>query len=117
MRIYVGNMPYSMTEDELRDLFVEHGEVSSVAIINDRQTGRPRGFGFVEMETEDAGEKAIEALNSQEVGGRQLVVNKARPRQNRGGGGRRQGGYNQGDRDNRGNQRSDDDMGGSGNQY
>ena len=108
MRIYVGNMPYSMTEDELRDLFQEHGEVSSVAIINDRQTGRPRGFGFVEMETEESGDKAIDALNSQEVGGRQLVVNKARPRQNRGGGRR------YGDRDNRGNRRTDDDAGNTG---
>ena len=109
MRIYVGNMPYSMTEDELKELFSTHGEVNSVAIINDRQTGRPRGFGFVEIENEEDGDKAIEALNSHEVGGRQLVVNKARPRQERGGRGHGRGG--------RGFQRNDDTGGTGQDQY
>ena len=84
-RIYVGNLPFSTTEDELRGIFAEHGEVSSVNLITDRETGRPRGFGFVEMEGADA---AINALNQTEMGGRTLTVNEARPRNdNRGGGG------------------------------
>ena len=79
-RIYVGNLSYDTTEDELRKVFGEHGEVGSVNLITDRDTGRPRGFGFVEMEGADA---AIAALNSAEVGGRRLTVNEARPRENR----------------------------------
>ena len=77
--IYVGNLPYSATEDEVRDLFGAHGEVSSVKLINDRETGRPRGFGFVEME-DDAAASAIEALDGTDFGGRSLRVNEARPR-------------------------------------
>ncbi len=83
-RIYVGNLPYSATEEEVRELFSQHGEIISVAMITDRETGRLRGFCFVEME-DDAAEAAIEALNDQEMGGRTLRVNEARPREDRGG--------------------------------
>jgi len=83
-KIYVGNMPFSMTEDNLRDLFKEYGEVESVAVITDRETGRPRGFGFVEMAT--GAPEAIQALNGQEVDGRALKVNEAKPRENNRGG-------------------------------
>jgi RNA recognition motif-containing protein len=93
-KIYIGNMSYSTTEDELRDLFAPYGEVVSVSVVYDRATGRPRGFAFIEMGTTEAAEGAISALNGQEVGGRQLRVNAAKPqgdgRDGRGGGG---GGY------------------------
>jgi len=77
--IYVGNLPFSATEDEVRDLFGQHGTVHSVKLITDRETGRPRGFGFVDMEDED-GDKAISALDGAEMGGRNLRVSPARPR-------------------------------------
>ena len=83
MNIYVGNLSYSMSEDELRDAFAAHGEVSSVKILTDRETGRSRGFGFVEMPNAAEGEKAISQLNGKEVGGRALRVNEARPRERR----------------------------------
>lgn len=79
-KIYVGNMSYSTTEDTLRDLFTAYGEVESVSIITDKFTGRARGFGFVEMGTEDAAAAAIEALNGQKVDGRELKVNEAHDR-------------------------------------
>jgi RNA recognition motif-containing protein len=85
-KIYVGNLPYSATEDELRELFSQHGDVTSVSLVNDRETGRPRGFGFVEMADEDA-DSAIQALDGAQMGGRTLKVNEARPRENGGGGG------------------------------
>jgi len=85
-KIYVGNLPYSATEDELRELFGAHGEVESVNLITDRETGRPRGFGFVEMASEGA-DAAIQAINGTEMGGRSLNVNEARPRREGGGGG------------------------------
>jgi RNA recognition motif-containing protein len=88
-KLYVGNLPFSATEDEIREHFGQHGEVHSVALINDRETGRPRGFGFVEMDDEGA-QKAISALDGQELGGRSLRVNEAQDR--RGGGGRGRGG-------------------------
>lgn len=87
LNIYVGNLPYSTTTDELQQLFGEHGEVIKTSIISDRETGRSRGFGFVEMADETAGRAAIEALNGKEFGGRYLTVNEARPREDRGGGG------------------------------
>ena len=85
-KLYVGNLPFRITEPELQDLFAEHGDVASVALINDRETGRPRGFGFVEMTNDADAEKAIEALNGSSVDGRNLVVNEARERQPRAGG-------------------------------
>lgn len=86
-KIYVGNLPHSATEDEISDLFSEYGDVISVNIISDRETGRPRGFGFVEMT--DGADEAIEALHQSDMGGRSLMVNEASPRGDRGGGGRR----------------------------
>ncbi len=92
MNIYVGNMSYDTTEDDLRDAFAEFGAVTKVSVIMDRETGRPRGFAFVEMANDDEGKAAIEALNLQKVGGRSITVNEARPREDRGGGGGRRGG-------------------------
>jgi RNA recognition motif-containing protein len=80
--IYVGNLPFSASEDDVRDLFAEHGNVQSVKLIIDRETGRPRGFGFVEMDGQDAA-SAIEALDGQDYGGRSLRINEARPREER----------------------------------
>jgi RNA recognition motif-containing protein len=85
-RIYVGNLPFSATEDEIRRLFAEHGEVIDVSLPQDRDTGRPRGFGFVEMPDADA-DKAVQALDGREFGGRALRVNEARERPRFGGGG------------------------------
>lgn len=85
-RIYVGNLPFSATQDELRTLFEQHGTVENVDLIQDRETGRPRGFGFVEMAESDA-QTAIQALDGHEMDGRNLRVNEARPREPRGGGG------------------------------
>ena len=80
MNIYVGNLPYSTTPDELRELFSAFGEVSAARIVNDRETGRAKGFGFVEMPNNEEAQKAIEALNGNDIGGRKAVVNEARPR-------------------------------------
>jgi RNA recognition motif-containing protein len=79
-RIYVGNLPFSASEEEVRQLFSAHGEVISVSLPNDRDTGRPRGFGFVEMANDDA-DKAIEALDGKSLGGRALRVSEARERE------------------------------------
>lgn len=87
MKLYVGNIPFSMDEGRLRSLFEEYGTVDSANVITDRETGRPRGFAFVEMQDADA-RRAMEELNESEVDGRRLKVNEARPRENRGGGGR-----------------------------
>jgi RNA recognition motif-containing protein len=81
IKLYVGNLPHSMTEPQLSDLFSEAGYVASAKIITDRQTGQPRGFGFVEMETKLDGQKAISMLNGRSVDGRPLAVNEARPQQ------------------------------------
>ncbi|MEE8161870.1 MAG: RNA-binding protein [Acidobacteriota bacterium] len=86
-KLYVGGLPYSTTENELEDLFAEHGTVESVRVITDRMTGRSKGFGFVEMGSQEAAEAAIAKLNDSELGGRTLVVNEAKPRENRGSGG------------------------------
>lgn len=80
MNIYVGNLPWSTTDDSLRAAFEVHGEVTSAKVISDRETDRSRGFGFVEMADDAAAKQAIEALNDQELDGRQLRVNEARPR-------------------------------------
>jgi RNA recognition motif-containing protein len=86
-KIYVGNIPFRANEEDIRQLFEQHGAVHTVTLINDRETGRPRGFGFVEMD-DDAAAAAISALNDFDYEGRNLKVNEARPRENRGGGGR-----------------------------
>ena len=93
-KIYVGNLPFSATDDEIHELFGKHGTVHSVALINDRETGRPRGFGFVEMD-DDAATAAIQALDGHEMDGRSLRVNEAqdRPRGGGGGGGGGRGGF------------------------
>jgi RNA recognition motif-containing protein len=80
MNIYVGNMAYSLTEEEVRNMFSEYGEVTSVNIITDRYSGQSKGFGFVEMPNDTEAEEAIKALNEAEVNGRNLRVNQARPR-------------------------------------
>lgn len=84
MNIYIGNLPYSISEDELRDLFAAHGEVTSANIIIDRDSGRSKGFGFVEMPNKAQGETAINAINETDVQGRNVRVNEARPRPERG---------------------------------
>ena len=80
-KIYVGNLPFSATEDEVRSMFGEFGSVETVNLITDRDTGRPRGFGFVEMS--DGADEAIQALHQKDMGGRSLNVNEARPREDR----------------------------------
>src|SRR3954462_7192713 len=85
-KIYVGNLPFSADEAQVRALFEAHGTVESVSLINDRETGRPRGFGFVEMPRADAA-RAIQALNGQDMGGRPLKVNEAQDKPRTGGGG------------------------------
>lgn len=83
MNIYVGNLPYALSDDELRDLFGQFGEVSSASVIRDRETGRSKGFGFVEMSNQTAAGEAIKALHDTDLKGRKLVVNEARPREDR----------------------------------
>jgi len=83
MNIYVGNISFRTTEDDLMDLFGEFGEVSSAKVITDRESGRSRGFAFVDMANDEEGQAAIDALNGQEHQGRSLTVNEARPRQPR----------------------------------
>jgi len=103
-RLYVGNLPYSVDSDGLRELFMQHGDVVSAEVIADRDTGRSKGFGFVEMGNEDAAKAAIAALNGKDHQGRVLTVNEARPREERSSGGRGggYGGGRGGDRGDRG---------------
>jgi cold-inducible RNA-binding protein len=91
--IFVGNLSFNTSEDELRQMFESYGQVDRVSIMTDRDTGRSRGFGFVEMANNDDGEKAITALNGSQVGGRTINVNEARPKTERGSGGGGGGGY------------------------
>ena len=98
MNIYVGNLAYGVTDRELKDLFAEFGEVSSANVIIDRFSGDSKGFGFVEMPSREEAMKAIEALNESSVQGRNLKVNEARPREDRGGGGGGGGGGGRGPR-------------------
>lgn len=95
LRIYIGSLSYQTSEQELRGAFEAHGEVQEVSIVQDRDTGRPKGFAFVEMPTGGEAEAAIAALNGTELSGRAITVNEARPRVERsgGGGGNRGGGY------------------------
>jgi RNA recognition motif-containing protein len=99
MNIYVGNLPFSASSADLESLFSTHGTVTSAQVIMDRATGRSRGFGFVEMSSDDEARAAIEALDDNEFDGRRLTVNEARPRPERRAGGR--GGYGEGRRDGR----------------
>jgi RNA recognition motif-containing protein len=87
MKLYVGNLPYNTTEDDLRNLFSQYGGVDSVAVITDRETGCSKGFGFVEFGNDAEARSAIQALSGQEYGGRALTVNEARPKTAGGGGG------------------------------
>jgi len=87
MNIYVGNLPFTTTDTELRDLFSQHGEVTSASVIMDRETGRSRGFGFVEMANSQEAEDAINALNGSDFNGRTLKINQAREKRSGGGGG------------------------------
>jgi RNA recognition motif-containing protein len=105
VKLYVGNMPYTTTEDELRTLFSQAGAVASVAVIKDRDTGQSKGFGFIEMGTQAEAQKAITMFNRYRMGDRELTVNLARPREDRGGpggGGGRPGGGGGGFGDRRG---------------
>jgi cold-inducible RNA-binding protein len=86
-KLYVGNLSYSTTEDQIRELFAQAGEVDSVSLIMDRDTGRAKGFGFVEMNTEAAAQEAIKRFNNYSLDNRNLTVNEARPREERSGGG------------------------------
>ncbi|HUC28078.1 MAG TPA: RNA-binding protein [Candidatus Acidoferrum sp.] len=97
--IFVGNLSFNTNEDELRQAFEAYGQVDRVSIMTDRDTGRSRGFGFVEMNSSEDGEKAIAALNGSQLGGRTINVNEARPKAERAGGG---GGRDRGDRGGRG---------------
>jgi RNA recognition motif-containing protein len=87
MKLYVGNLSFQTSSEELQQLFSQAGTVESASVVEDRDTGRSRGFGFVEMATKEEGESAIAQFNGKEVNGRALNVNEARPRENRGGGG------------------------------
>jgi RNA recognition motif-containing protein len=101
MKLYVGNLPFTTASEDLGTLFGQHGEVTSAEIVKDRDTGRPRGFGFVEMSDAD-GRKAIDSLDGTEIDGRRITVNEARPRTGGGGGGNRGGGGYGGGGGNRG---------------
>ncbi len=91
-KLYVGNLPYSVRDSDLEDLFAAHGSVQSAQVIIERDTGRSKGFGFVEMSNDQEAQEAISALNGREMEGRTLTVNEARPKEEGGGGGRRGGG-------------------------
>ncbi|MEP6818074.1 MAG: RNA-binding protein [bacterium] len=95
MKLYVGNLAFQTTSEELQTMFAQAGTVESVSLIEDRETGRSRGFGFVEMSTKEEGAAAIQQFNGKDMGGRALNVNEAKPREDRGGGG---GGRNGGSR-------------------
>ena len=118
MDIYVGNLAYKTTDDDLRTLFSQHGEVTSARVVTDRVSGQSKGFGFVEMPDRDAAQKAIEAINGQDLQGRALRVNESqpKPREERGGGGGGGGfrGGGGGDRGGRGGDRGGRGGGGGG---
>jgi RNA recognition motif-containing protein len=111
MKLYVGNLSFQTSSEDLQQLFAQAGTVESASIVEDRETGRSRGFGFVEMSSKEEGEAAVAQFNGKEVNGRNLNVNEAKPRENRGGGGgrggfgggRSGGGFNRGGGGGRGN--------------
>jgi RNA recognition motif-containing protein len=118
-RLYVGNLSFRTTGDDLREMFAQAGNVESVSVVEDRETGRSRGFGFVEMATPEEAQAAIDQFNGKELGGRNLTVNEAKPKTDRGGGGGGgRGGYGGGGGGGRGGYggggRDRDDRGGSG---
>jgi len=92
MKLYVGNLSFNTSESQLRDLLADHGEVASASLVMDRETGRPRGFGFVEFRNDEQARAAMGALNGKNVDGRDLTVNEAKPREGGGGGGGGRGG-------------------------
>ena len=96
MKLYVGNLAFQTSSEDLQQLFAQAGTVESASVVEDRDTGRSRGFGFVEMSSKEEGEAAIQQFNGKEVNGRSLTVNEAKPRENRGGGGGRGFGGNRG---------------------
>ena len=112
-KLYVGNLSYGTTDQDLASLFGEVGNVASAQVVTDRYTGQSRGFGFVEMASEDEAQQAIAAINGRDVGGRALVVNESRPREGGGGGGNRGGGGGYGG----GNRGGGGGYGGGGNRY
>ena len=93
MKLYVGNLSFNTSAQELTELFATVGTVQSANVIEDRETGRSRGFGFVEMSSQEEGQNAISQLNGKEIDGRELKVNEAKPQESRGGGGGGRGGY------------------------
>ena len=111
-KLYVGNLAFQTTSEELQELFAQVGTVESASVVEDRDTGRSRGFGFVEMSTKEEAASAIQQLNGKEVAGRALTINEAKPRENRGGGGRGFGGNRGGFGGNRGGGRSGGGYGG-----
>src|ERR1700744_3379908 len=119
MNIFVGSLPFKLGEADLKELFEAYGEVSSAKLINDRETGRSKGFGFVEMPDDESAQQAISALNGSEVGGRTIAVSQAEERNPKtgggfGGGGNRGGGYGGGNRGGGGGGYSKDSRGGGG---
>ncbi len=115
MKLYVGNLSYSTTSDDLNQLFAQAGNVDSATVVSDRATGRSKGFGFVEMSSREEGEDAIKMFNGKEISGRALTVNEARPREERsggfGGGGGSRGGYGGGGGGSRGGYGGGNDRG------
>jgi len=105
MNIYIANLNYKIQDDELRQVFEEYGEVSSAKVIKDHETGRSRGFGFVEMPDDNEAQNAIDNLHETDLQGKKLIVNQARPRQNSTGGGNGGGGYRQSNSNDRYNRR------------
>ena len=116
-KLYVGNLAFQTTSQELQELFAQAGTVESASVVEDRDTGRSRGFAFVEMSTKEEAASAIEQFNGQEVGGRALKVNEAKPRENRGGGGGRGFGGNRGGGGGYGGGRNGGGGGGRGGNY
>jgi RNA recognition motif-containing protein len=116
-KLYVGNLAFQTTSQELQELFAQAGTVESASVVEDRDTGRSRGFAFVEMSTKEEAASAIEQFNGKEVGGRALKVNEAKPRENRGGGGGRGFGGNRGGGGGYGGGRNGGGGGGRGGNY